>query len=1039
MKSITNPRTRASLLRLATSLAFCGGSAFAASNSWIAGNNGKYADAANWTGGVNVPGGASDNASSDGVNSVIHFDGTVTLNALNLNLGSGATVFNQSGGSLTLNSLGFGGGGGSRNPTYNLSGGTVTTGAFPWGNGNNARFNVMGGSATHSGSAMNIGVAGGANGAIVVSSGSFSHTGTGQLQLGSSSNGTGSIVMSGGTFSTASPQLRIGAAGGGIGHVTLSGDAIFNAIGTGTANAFLGNNGGTGSLTLGDTAQFNATGYSFVVGQFGNTAGNKGTLTIGGGATMKADRIVIGGENAASAITGIVNLNGGTISTGSIRLGSTTVAASATANVLNANGGTLKAMAHANNSNFLQGIHVALLDGGLRFDTDGNDATITNVMSGTGGIEKLGEGTLFLTGANAYAGDTTVAAGVMVMGTASLHDDSTLTIGANALLDLTHGIEDVVGELRIGNTVHTSGTWGSSGSMAQHIDDVHFAGSGVIRVGSLPVGQQLTWTGRDNEFWGTGFPELNFKDSANAPAAFATNDHVTFDDSSTVTTVLLSGMIQAGTVTFAGAQDWEVNGIGSGFGGGTGFVVNGTGTVSLGGTLSSFTGPIVVNSGVLKMADTQSFGTSSGITVAAGAQVDLNGRAPGAIHSYTLGGSGPGGAGAIINSSVTGLLFTSSVKNLTLTGNATIGSDGGRFDVGPGGGIVTGNGHTLTKVGTCDMAFRGDASATPIHYVIQTGTAWAENTANAWGGATGTLTVKTGARAGTYGALNIATPVIVESGGTLHNQGNGTGTWSGGIALQGSVSLDSAGGAMVLGGPVTGSANLTKLHGNDVTITAAASPGNVAYTGNTTVEGGRLIIDAPFFSDTSHVTVAAGALLRLNHGTQDTIDALTLAGTPAAAGVWGAIGSGALNTSDRLEGTGTLLVLGGAPGNPYDVWSAQIANPADRDRADDPDGDGFTNESEFLFGGSPVAADGSLVQVTRSGANLIVRWKQRTTGVVYQLQESATMAGASWAASGVTPAAAADQTGVPAGYTRMEAIVPIDGGRKFVRVSGTEN
>lgn len=1038
MKVTSYLQTRTSLLRLATTLALASGSAFAASNSWIAGTTGNYSDAASWTGGVNVPNGAADNATSDGTGSVINFNDTITLNALNLNLTSGATTFNQTGGALTLNSLGFGGAGGSRNPTFNLSGGTLTTAAFPWSNGNNARFNVTGGAATYSGGAITIGVAGGANGAITVSSGSFSHTGTSQVQLGTASNGIGGILMTGGTFSTNSPQFRIGSQNGGTGNITLSGAAIFNANGTGTANIYLGNNGGSGNLTLSDTAQFNAATYALSVGQFGNTANNKGTLTISGTATLKADRIILGGENAASSIVGIVNLNGGTIATGSIRLGSSSVTASATANVIHANGGTVKAVSHANNGNFFQGAFVDLQSGGLKFDTDGGSATISNAMSGTGGVEKLGEGALALTGGCTYTGNTTVTGGTLILNTAFLNDDSTLTIGANGVLDLSHGIEDIVHELKIGNAVHTSGTWGSSSSTAQNIDDVHFTGNGVIRVGPPPVARNLTWTGGENEYWGNAIPDLNFKDASNVPVAFAGNDNVTFDDSSTVTTVLLTGTIQAGTVSFAGSQDWVIDGQGSGFAGGTGFAVNGTGAVTLGGASSSFTGPIAVNSGVLRMGDTASFGHSSGISIAAGAQVDLNGKAPGAIHSYTLGGSGPGGAGAIVNSSAAGLFFTTSVKNLTLTADATIGSSAGRFDIAPGG-TITGNGHTLTKVSTCDMGFRGDASGTVIHYVINAGTAWAENTANAWGGATGTVLVKSGARVGTYGALSIATPVTVESGGTLHNQGNGTGTWTGAIALQGDVSFDAAGSAMVFNGPITGAANVTKVFGNDITLNATATPGNVGYTGNTVVSGGRLIVAAPFFADDSDVTVAGDAFLRLTHASQDTIDTLTLAGVQVAAGVWGPVGSGAQHESDRLEGTGTLLVVTGGVANPYNAWSAQIANPDDRDRTDDPDGDGFTNENEYLFGTSPVTNDGSMVQAVSSGSNLVVRWNQRNTGAAYQLQESITMTEVSWPASGVTPAGAADQSGVPTDYTRMEAVIPVAGAKKFVRVSGAEN
>ena len=438
---------------LLTALGLSGGAAIAASNSWIAGTTGNYSDALNWTGGVNVPNGAADNASSDGAGSVINFLATdnVTLNALNLNQTSGATVFNQSGGSLALTTLGFGGAGGSRNPTYNLSGGTLSMSAFTWGNGSNARFNVTGGAASYSGSAITLGVAGGANGAITLSSGSFSHSGTGQIQLGTASNGTGGILMTGGTFGTNSAQFRIGSQAGGTGNITLSGNAIFNANGTGTTNIYLGNNGGSGNLTLSDSAEFNASQYVLSVGQFGNTAGNKGTLTMSGTSTLSASRIVLGGDNAASAIIGIVNLNGGTVSTGSMRLGSSSVAASATANVIHANGGTVKAVTHANNANFFQGAFVNVQAGGLKFDTDGNAVTITNAMSGSGGLTKRGSGTLSLTGSNSYAGATEVevgtlhlGAGATLAGAVAVDAGATLsgfgTIGGNTTIAGTHAV-----------------------------------------------------------------------------------------------------------------------------------------------------------------------------------------------------------------------------------------------------------------------------------------------------------------------------------------------------------------------------------------------------------------------------------------------------------------------------------------------------------------------------------------------------------------------------------------------------------------------
>ena len=107
--------------------------------------------------------------------------------------------------------------------------------------------------------------------------------------------------------------------------------------------------------------------------------------------------------------------------------------------------------------------------------------------------------------------------------------------------------------------------------------------------------------------------------------------------------------------------------------------------------------------------------------------------------------------------------------------------------------------------------------------------------------------------------------------------------------------------------------------------------------------------------------------------------------------------------------------VGGAT-NPYDIWAAQIADTNQRDRGDDPDGDGFNNGEEFLFGSSPVAGNGSLVTTTSSGGNLVLRWLQRESGATYTLQQSATLEALSWTTAAQSPALDGDQTGAPTDY-----------------------
>ena len=891
----------------AASAALCAvaGQASAADVTWTgAAVPGNYNDPTKWSTG-SVPA-VGDRAIADGAYDITFQAGdTADLIGLDLNQASGAGVFNQSGGSMKAGAFRFGGAGASRNPTYNLSAGTLEMSSFSWGNGSNANFNVSGGTVTSTGGSLSMGVASGARATIAMTGGVFNANSVGQMNVGNSGGGNGR------------------------GTVSLSGDAQFN-LDTGT----------------------------MVIGQFGAASSGAnntiGTLNMADTATLNAVTVVVGGNNAGSAVDGVINLNGGTLSTGSVRKGSSNLTPSATSLVLNANGGTIKATSHGNNANFFQGLFVNLASGGLKFDTNDNFVTVTNILSGPGGLEKLGNGSLTLTALSTYTGDTTVSAGTLELDNASLDDNSTLTVAAGASVQLDHGIEDIVGSLVVEGTTYTSGTVGSFESDAD-VQLPAFSGLGKIRIGAPPAARDLLWTGAQSNLWSTQIlpPEINFLEGAN-PVAFEPFDNVTFDNSSAIYPVFLAGNIQAGIVTLNGTEPYTLDGQLSGLSGTASIVMNNTSSVTLGGETSSFTGPVAVNAGVLIMGNNLSFGATSGVTIADGAQVDLNGRTPGSLYTYTIGGTGPGGTGAIVNNGTGITSAGGGVKNLVLTANASIGNDTNRFDIG-GGGTVTGNGFTLTKVGNNDMGFRGNAGGSPINIVIAAGNVWAESSANAFGGATGTLTVKDGARVGTYGSLTIPTPVTLESGGRIHNQGNGTGTWSGPATLQGEVTFEGDGGPLVINGTLTGTANVTKAGPQDVTFNGSAFPGNVGYDGNTTVIQGKLTIASAALPDGKDVTVESDAILSLTHGVQDTIRSLTLGEQQVAAGIWGSETSDAPNKSPLLEGNGTLVVtVGGTPGGDYATWAA--ANGVDGvPSTTDSDGDGLQNGIEFVLGGDPSA------------------------------------------------------------------------------------
>lgn len=216
--------------------------------------------------------------------------------------------------------------------------------------------------------------------------------------------------------------------------------------------------------------------------------------------------------------------------------------------------------------------------------------------------------------------------------------------------------------------------------------------------------------------------------------------------------------------------------------------------------------------------------------------------------------------------------------------------------------------------------------------------------------------------------------------------------------------------------------------------------GAKTYTGATTVSAGELRLDTIYLADTADVSIASTAFLNMTHSNVESIGRLILAGVQMPVGKYAAVGNGGAGITEtaRIKGFGTLLVTVPPITDPFELWALQIPNPANRGRTSDPDGDGSTNLQEFLFGTSPNVANGSLATFQSTPTGLIVRWSQRATGTsTYVLRESETMLESTWPVSTAPIADGATQDLLP-DYRRKEALIPIDGVSKFVRVQATE-
>ncbi|EAT59359.1 autotransporter-associated beta strand repeat-containing protein [Chlorobium ferrooxidans] len=698
---------------------------------------------------------------------------------------------------------------------------------------------------------------------------SLTKVGAGTLTLSGSNTYTGATTISGGTL-----QASNASALGTNSAVTLSNTAnvslsVNNTLQIGSL-AGGGSNGG--NVTIG-------SGVLLTIGGDNSDTAYEGVISGGGITKTGTGTLTLGGQNT---FTGGVRINQGTLSVGTIGDGGEAGnlgAAGSSATLLQLGGGTLQYTGTTASTNRSFTItngtisSIAVTNAGTNLTVTGNSGSSIS----TGGLTKLGSGTLTMSGSNNYSGLTTISEGTMKLGTQGSSVSSTplgnmgggTVVLAGATLDLngftlsssealTLNGTGVGGAGALINSSGTAATYGgliTLGSSSTIVSNGSIILSNTGTITGAGFGLTLGGTGSASSLAGiigTGAGSLS-KEGSGTWSLSGTN---TYSGSTTITagTLKLDG---SGTL---GSGSYASNILNSGA-----FVVNSSSAQTLSGIVSG-TGTLTKSgTGTLTLSGTNTY--DGGTTISTGTLIASNAQALGTAGTLTMAGSTTLSATENLNLGTRGVTLTgSSTLNVAETKTLTA-----------GGVITDGDGSFgLTKSGSGTLTLSGT---------------------NTYDGGTtisaGTLIASNAQALGTAGSLTMAGSTTLSA---TENLNLGTR----GVTLTGSSTLNVAETkTLTAGGVITdgdGSFGLTKSGAGTLTLS-----GTNTYDGGTTVSGGVLSIgedrnlgNAPGLLTSNSLKINAGTLATRNSFTLNTLRGITLTG------------AGTLDTA-----TGTTLTYGG--------------------------------------------------------------------------------------------------------------------------------
>jgi autotransporter-associated beta strand protein len=579
-----------------------------------------------------------------------------------------------------------------------------------------------------------------------------------------------------------------------------------------------------------------------------------------------------------------------------------------------------------------------------------NTATISASIAGANGFIKSGSGTLLLSGANSYRGETEVVGGVI-----AVTNNTALGGGPLSFTINTGG----VGKLQVSNDISLANPINVNGSASGSPT------TGVIEsTGNNTLKGNITW----NTTGGVNTSFVSQSGTLSLNGDFATAGSVTG------TRILNLG----------GAGDLIFNGDISDGVATLSLVKGGNGKLTLSG-INSHSGSTTVTAGILAVTSEAALGsgslsftdTSAGLgklqvsnNITISNSININGSASGSTTSGVIESTGNNTLNGAISWNTTGGANASIVSQsglLTLSGNITpsgsvIGSRA--LNLGGAGNILV-NGSIINGTATLSLIKGGTGLLTLAGVQNFTGpTTVSSGTLLINGSTAGSATtVANGASlggGGTAGAVNI------QAGGSINPGSSGVGTLSiGDTILSGTLAID---------------------------VASAASSDRLNVSGNVTL-GGTLAISAP-------AGLPAGTVFTIINKTSAGSVSGTFAGNPQDS-LFIASGNTWIVSYTGGDGNDVTLTVATAQQQwQWDHFGADWNNPAVAGELVDLDGDGAGNLLERAFGGDPNVFESGLLPAVDPSApllSIVYRKSKAATDLTVTVQESADLAGTSWA------------------------------------------